>query len=110
MMRRILTMLVAPAALAMQLVAAPAMAQQGDTLEIPEAPGAAMALPKRGSTMQRVEEQFGAPVRIIDAVGDPPITRWVYEDFTVYFEFDRVIHPVRRSSHTGHGVTATVTP
>jgi hypothetical protein len=27
-------------------------------------------------------------------VGDPPITRWVYDRFTVYFENDRVIHSV----------------
>jgi len=28
------------------------------------------------------------------AVGDPPISRWEYADFTVYFEYDRVVHAV----------------
>jgi hypothetical protein len=27
-------------------------------------------------------------------VGDPPISRWVYDHFTVYFEYDKVLHSV----------------
>ncbi len=27
-------------------------------------------------------------------MGDPPITRWVYPDFTVYFEYQYVINAV----------------
>lgn len=50
--------------------------------------------PQRGMTMQRVAEGWGEPQRRIGAVGEPPITRWQYEGFTVYFEHDRVIHTV----------------
>jgi len=53
-----------------------------------------ITLPKRGLSMQEVETQFGAPKQEIPSVGIPPITRWVYPDFTVYFEFSYVIHAV----------------
>ena len=52
--------------------------------------------PERGMTMQRVESSYGPPSRQAAAVGEPPITRWVYPSFTVYFEHDRVIHAVAR--------------
>jgi hypothetical protein len=51
-------------------------------------------VPTIGQTMTQVKKTFGEPERIFDAVGVPPITRWVYPDFTVYFESDRVIHAV----------------
>jgi len=41
-----------------------------------------------------VEERFGTPRTKYDEVGDPPITRWVYPDFTVYFEYQYVINAV----------------
>ncbi len=47
-----------------------------------------------GTTMARVESNYGAPNVQLAAVGTPPITRWVYDSFTVYFEDDRVIHSV----------------
>lgn len=50
--------------------------------------------PKRGATMTEVEAKFGAPVAKHDAVGTPPITRWDYAGFSVFFEHDRVIHSV----------------
>jgi hypothetical protein len=54
--------------------------------------------PWRGSTMGEVEKQFGAPVARHPAVGgaphQPPITRWDYSNFSVFFEHDRVIHAV----------------
>ena len=50
--------------------------------------------PKRGITMTQVESKFGAPVTKHDAVGAPPITRWDYPGFSVFFEHDRVIHSV----------------
>jgi hypothetical protein len=50
--------------------------------------------PKRGITMTQVEAKFGAPVTKHDAVGAPPITRWDYSNFAVFFEHDRVIHAV----------------
>jgi hypothetical protein len=50
--------------------------------------------PTRGMTQARVEAKYGAPQSRKPAVGDPPISRWDYPKFVVYFEYDRVIHAV----------------
>ncbi|MBV6416187.1 MAG: hypothetical protein CMLOHMNK_00718 [Steroidobacteraceae bacterium] len=50
--------------------------------------------PSRGATMASVEQRFGAPASKHAAVGQPPITRWDYAQFSVFFENDRVIHAV----------------
>ena len=66
-----------------------------DTLEMEGiAPGAGSERPSRGMTAQSVESRFGAPVAKEAAVGEPPISRWEYKDFVVFFEYDRVIHAV----------------
>ena len=52
--------------------------------------------PTRGMTQAKVESRFGAPATVKAPVGDPPITRWEYADFVVYFEYDKVIHAVRK--------------
>jgi len=65
-----------------------------DRLDEPEA--VEMQRPVRGMTMARVESRFGAPVNRRAAVGDPPITRWEYAEYTVFFEYDRVIHTVEK--------------
>ena len=52
--------------------------------------------PKSGMTMDNVEKTYGAPAQRHDAVGKPPITRWDYPAFSVYFENDRVIHAVAK--------------
>jgi hypothetical protein len=68
-----------------------------ETLEISAAPTAAgpSALPPRGTSMATVETRFGAPERKLGAVGQPPISRWVYPGFVVYFEYSHVVHAVR---------------
>ena len=53
-------------------------------------------MPERGRTMEGVRSRLGEPRRVIGPVGSPPITRWVYDEFTVYFEHDRVLHSVKR--------------
>ena len=53
-------------------------------------------VPQRGLTMDQVKTKFGDPGEIKPAVGDPPITRWVYSKFVVYFEHQYVIHSVYR--------------
>ena len=50
--------------------------------------------PSRGMTQASVESKFGSPSSIKAPVGDPPITRWEYTDFVVFFEHDKVIHAV----------------
>lgn len=52
--------------------------------------------PARGITMNRVEAQFGAPTERHNAIGNPPITRWDYPGFSVFFEHQHVIHSVIR--------------
>jgi hypothetical protein len=65
-----------------------------ETLDTEVAAPAAVAGPARGSSMATVEAHFGAPITRHDAVGQPPITRWDYAGFSVFFEHDRVIHAV----------------
>ena len=50
--------------------------------------------PGRGLTMAAVEAKFGVPQNRHAAVGAPPITRWDYAGFSVFFENDRVIDAV----------------
>ena len=50
--------------------------------------------PIRGQSMEQVRRQFGAPAQELPWVGTPPITRWVYDKFTVYFEGRSVIDSV----------------
>ena len=54
--------------------------------------------PARGATMATVEAKFGAPQNRHEAVGNPPITRWDYGAFSVFFEKDRVIDAVATGS------------
>ena len=56
--------------------------------------------PRRGMTMSKVEAQFGAPLERHPTVGKPPITRWDYDHFAVFFEKDRVIHTVVTPAET----------
>ena len=74
---------------------------EGDVLLIDRASRthATARLPNRGMLMSQVESQFGAPSERRAAVGGgsaqtPPITRWVYPDFTVYFENSHVVNAV----------------
>ncbi|HSV84585.1 MAG TPA: hypothetical protein VLK85_35735 [Ramlibacter sp.] len=75
-------------------------AAQADVLEMPAAPSAAaVATPARGSSMGEVSRQFGAPSEKYAPVGgasrvQPPITRWDYPDFSVFFERSHVVDVV----------------
>lgn len=57
-----------------------------------------VATPAPGMTMDQVSTKFGAPAEKIPAVGKPPISRWAYPGFIVYFEYDHVIHSVVANS------------
>lgn len=70
---------------------------QGDNLDMPGANNNRFeqaGKPTRGMTTERVQSVFGEPQSRESAVGDPPISRWHYSSFVVYFEYDKVIHAV----------------
>lgn len=50
--------------------------------------------PGRGVSMESVQAQYGVPSLEQSAIGEPPITRWDYPGFAVYFEHNIVIHSV----------------
>lgn len=52
--------------------------------------------PGRAWSQAKVQENFGNPSSRRGPVGDPAITVWNYETFSVYFEQDRVLHSVKR--------------
>ena len=53
-----------------------------------------VATPSRGMSMEQVAAKFGEPATKVPAVGKPPISRWEYPGFIVYFEHEHVIHAV----------------
>jgi len=67
-----------------------------ETIAIPAGQQAAdkqnIVKPVTGQTKTQVSKKFGEPTKKISAVGNPPISRWVYDDYTVYFDNDYVIH------------------
>ena len=70
-----------------------------DELKVPAPEGSSANRPTSGMSMESVEAKYGAPTRRAPAVGgastaQPPITRWEYPGFVVYFEHNRVVHTV----------------
>lgn len=51
-------------------------------------------LPRRGTSKSQVEKEYGPPLTRHPAVGNPPISRWDYEGFSVFFEHEHVLHAV----------------
>jgi len=79
------------------LISTPMMAETLllDTIEqAPPNDAAGVPRPQRGESMDQVWKRFGSPGEELPAVGNPPITRWVYDRFTVYFEDRSVINSV----------------
>lgn len=56
--------------------------------------GIDLVMPQMGMTMRQVKKDFGAPKKSHHPVGSPPISRWDYSQYSVYFEQNRVIHAV----------------
>jgi hypothetical protein len=66
------------------------------------------SLPARGQSMTQVEAKFGAPQQKNAAIAgpnnhraNPPITRWIYPNFSVYFENSHVVDAVANKSGPG---------
>jgi hypothetical protein len=85
-----------PTILALLLVGAASVARADVLLldAVQAESSTASTRPTRGMSMDRVEATFGTPVEKHAAVGQPPITRWDYPGFSVYFEYQYVIHAV----------------
>jgi len=64
-------------------------------------------LPDNGLTMSQVEQRYGRPNERRAPVGEPPISRWLYDDYSVYFEHDLVIESVL---HRGAVLSARSNP
>ena len=60
----------------------------------------ALQTPGSGASMASVRQAYGSPLTEYPTVSidggphQPPITRWDYSGFSVFFEHDRVIHSV----------------
>ncbi len=95
MTRMVLILLVASAAFL-----SPATALNADVLLIEEVRQAErMQLPVNGMSKDDVRSRYGAPAQTHAPVGDPPITRWDYEQWSVYFEYDLVLFTVLKKGH-----------
>ena len=53
-----------------------------------------MELPTNGQSKANVEAKFGTPLEKRAPVGDPPISSWKYDTYSVYFEYDLVLFTV----------------
>lgn len=76
------------------LVALGMSAVHADELTMPASAASSADHPSRGMTMEKVEAAYGAPASREAAVGQPPITRWEYPGYVVYFENNIVLHTV----------------
>ncbi|WIG55825.1 MAG: hypothetical protein OJF61_001613 [Rhodanobacteraceae bacterium] len=59
-------------------------------------------MPRRGMSMDQVKREYGAPLKVLATRGggskhQPPIHRWEYANYIVYFEYSHVIHSVLRT-------------
>ena len=50
--------------------------------------------PSRGMTMNQVKQRYGHPASEYPQVGEPPITRWDYDQYSVFFEYQHVLTSV----------------
>jgi len=69
-------------------------AAQADELTMPAPAASSTDHPSRGMSMDKVEATYGAPANRTPAIGQPPITRWEYPGYVVYFENNIVLHTV----------------
>lgn len=76
---------------------------EGTTVSMPAASSQStmpVSTPGRGLSKQQVIYLFGEPSARHQPMGDPPITRWDYKNFSVFFEYETVLHSVVPSEPT----------
>lgn len=76
------------------VLGAPNIAAEELQLPLMQQGKSSVAKPNKGDTKATVEQRYGEPLSKTTAVGTPPISRWQYADFVVYFEYDHVVHAV----------------
>lgn len=84
--------------LGLALLLVTTLSSQAQTLEIPlgeQGDPHLTQLPQTGESRRSVLERFGLADQEHAPVGRPPITRWDYREFSVYFEYDHVVNSVR---------------
>ena len=84
--------------LGLALLLVTTLSSQAQTLEIPlgeQGDQQLTQLPQTGESRRSVLERFGLADEEHAPVGQPPITRWDYREFSVYFEYDHVVNSVR---------------
>ncbi|MDX1457857.1 MAG: hypothetical protein R3276_09720 [Marinobacter sp.] len=84
-------------AIALTLSAPIANSANAEEVRVPvmnQADRSSSRLPRTGQSQESVRATFGAPQQMSGPVGEPPISQWQYPEFTVYFEYDHVIHTV----------------
>jgi len=106
----------ATAVLAMSVLGMASQSGTADTLQAPpqHAPAATVAtaaptMPVRGMDMRNVEHIFGSPLVKLPPVGNPPISRWIYGTYVVYFEKNMVLESVTRTDSSGVPATPPAT-
>lgn len=71
----------------------------GEVIKIPvgsQNAASAANTPPTGMLKPAVLSTYGEPQQRHPAVGTPPIERWDYGSFSVYFEYDHVVHSVMK--------------
>lgn len=84
--------------LCLTLLLITALPLNAQTLEIPlgeQGDPQLTQLPQTGESRRSVLERFGLADEEHAPVGQPPISRWDYREFSVYFEYDHVVNSVR---------------
>ncbi|UUY06871.1 phosphodiesterase [Pseudomonas sp. J452] len=73
-----------------------ALPAAAETIEIPlgQQGQSTIEQPQRGQSQRAVLERFGLADEEHAPIGQPPITRWDYREFSVYFEYDHVVNSV----------------
>lgn len=91
------------AAAAVLMFPGPALADEprpgGDRLRVDSPAEQDRDMPVHGMPMDNVRDLYGEPRNVKGPVGDPPITRWDYDGFSVYFEHRLVLHSVDHENH-----------
>ena len=88
MVAMVLATLLAPAVASAEVLVSEAIQQA------PQNSAQGLPRPTPGMSMDRVRARFGDPRQSLGPVGDPPISTWVYDGYSVYFENDRTITAV----------------